>query len=84
MVTFWKSCFIAMKRHNDGDCMPYHGCLLVAVFVKIVSCLENIICSSHTYTDKTSNEVCISSWFQLFMHNLEISSLALSKWKPFF
>ena len=30
-----------MKRDNDGDWMPYHGCLLVAAFVKIVSCLAN-------------------------------------------
>ena len=28
-----------MKRHNDSDWMPYRGCLLVAEFVKMVSCL---------------------------------------------
>ena len=32
-----------MKRHNDGDWMPYHGCLQAATFVKIVICLENSI-----------------------------------------
>ena len=33
----------AVKRHNDDDWMPYRGCLLVAAFVKIVSCLANSI-----------------------------------------
>ena len=46
---------------NDGDWMPYRGCLLVAALVKMVF--------SYTYADKTSIEVCISSyWLQLFMH----------------
>ena len=45
-----------MKHLNDGDWMPYCGCLLLAAFVKIESC-------------KTSIELCISSyWLQLFMH----------------
>ena len=46
-----------MKRYNDGDRMPYHGCLLVAAFVKMVSCLANSIFCTHTYADNTSIEV---------------------------
>ena len=58
-----------MKCHNDSDWMPYHECLLVVAFVKIVSCLANSIFCTYTYADKTSIEVCISSyWLQLFMH----------------
>ena len=75
-----------MKRHNDGDWMPYRGCFVSSSIVKIVSCLANSIFCSYTYADKTSIEVCIPSyWLQLFMHKF-IDGLALSqkKWKPFF
>ena len=42
----------------------------MAGFVKMVSCLENIIFCFYTYADKTSIEVHISSyWLLLFMHN---------------
>ena len=42
-----------MKRHNDDDWMPYCGRLLVAAFVKMVSCLANSIVCIYTYADKT-------------------------------
>ena len=42
-----------MKFHNDGDRMPYHGCLLVAAFVKIVSCLA--------YTQKINEVTTVCS-----------------------
>ena len=64
----------AVKRHNDGDWMPYRGCLLVAAFVKIVSCLANSIFCGYTYADKTYIEVFISSyWLQLFMHKFRLA-----------
>ena len=43
-----------MKRLNDGDWMPYHGCLLVAAFVRMASCLVNSLFCIYTYADKTS------------------------------
>ena len=73
-----------MKHHNDGHWMPYCGCLLVAVFVKIVSCLVNSIFCSYTYADETSIEALyLFTWLQLFMHKFR-DGLALLKWKPLF
>ena len=42
---------LSSEAHNDGDWMPYSGCLLVAAFLKIVSCLANSI-FFFTYADK--------------------------------
>ena len=50
-----------MKRHDDGDWMPYRGCLLVAAFVKIGS-----ICLIYMFIAYSSN-------FITFLLNKQIS-----------
>ena len=60
---------LSTEVHNVGNWMPYRGYLLVAVFVKILSCLVNNIFCTYTYPDQISIEFCIPSyWLQLFMY----------------
>ena len=64
-----------MKCLNDGDWMPYGGCLSVAAFVRMVCCLANSLLLKF---------VSLRIGFNYLCTNLEIGSLALSKWKPFY
>ena len=73
----------AVKRHNDGDWMPYCGCLLVAAFVKIVSFWQTV--SLYLYNKLTRpllKFVYLHIGSNYLCTNLVMGPLALSKWKP--
>ena len=68
-----------MKCHNVGKWMPYRGYLLVAVFVKILSCLvNNIFVLILMLTRPLLNFVSLHIGSNYLCTNLELGGLARS------